>query len=231
MAAAYPSIPHLPGSRTGPADRTVSDGQARLCTGTGDPRDTVIVQEKLDGSCVVAARVGDDIVALGREGRPAAESRNEARRWWARWVAGNAARFLAVLRPGQRLAGEWLALAHATRYELRHEPFVCFDLLAGPERLPYAELLARIGVAGFVAPGLVHRGDPIDTPTAMSLLGAGTHGAIDPVEGAVWRVERTVGSTTRVILVAKYVRPDKIDGALLPEITGQPAIYNWEPER
>jgi hypothetical protein len=65
----------------------------------------------------------------------------------------------------------------------------------------------------------------------------GFHGALDPVEGAVWRVERDElthpGSRERrhiVDFLVKYVRPDKVDGCYLPEISGQPPMYNWQPE-
>lgn len=231
MARAYGSIPHLPGSRTGSADRTVSAGQARLCTvPPGDSRDEVIVQEKLDGSCVAALRDGDRIVALGRGGDEAARSPNPARRLWAAFVGDHADRFRAVLEPGERLVGEWLALAHGTRYVLRHEPFVCFDLMRGTDRLPLDALAARVG-EGFVLPGLVHRGAPLDPEAALGRLGAGFHGAIDPVEGAVWRLERTEAGATRVIVVAKYVRASKVDGALLPENSGAAPIWNWHPDR
>ncbi len=230
MPRAYGSIPHLPGSRTGPADRTVSAGQAKLCTmPPWDPRDEVIVQEKLDGSCVAAVREGDAVIAVGREGALAAESLNEGRRLWAGFVAQHAARFLAVLAPGERLVGEWLALAHATRYDLPHEPFVAFDLMRGGDRLPVDAVAARLD-GRFALPHVLHRGGPVGTDDVVDSLGTGHHGALDPVEGAVWRVERTEAGATRVILVAKYVRPDKVDGALLPENTGRPAIWNWHPD-
>ncbi|MCY1022691.1 RNA ligase family protein [Pyxidicoccus sp. MSG2] len=205
---------------------------ARVCTErTRDARDHVVVLEKLDGSCVAAARVGDSLLALGREGRLASQSPNESRRLWAAWVAANSARFLAVLQPGERLVGEWLALAHGTRYTLTHEPFVAFDLMRDSERLPWHELTARIGAGGFRTPGLLHEGGPLGIDAAMARLQAGGfHGAVDPVEGAVWRVERREGTGVRVELLAKYVRPDKVDGSLLPENTGRPAVWNWRPE-
>lgn len=229
---AYGSIPHLPGSRTGSADRHLSLAHARVCTERArDSQDHVVVLEKLDGSCVAAARLGDSIVALGREGRLAAHSPNEARRLWAAWVSAHAERFRAVLQPGERLVGEWLALAHSTRYALQHEPFVCFDLLSGNERLTWRELVSRVQAGGFVTPGLVHEGGPLSIKAAMERLGGeGFHGASDPVEGAVWRVERRTGDTARVEFLAKYVRPDKVDGSLLPENTGRAAVWNWRPE-
>ena len=84
----------------------------------------------------------------------------------------------------------------------------------------------RLAPAEFVRPGVVHRGRPIAVDEVLARLGSGFHGAFDPVEGAVWRVERAQAGTLRVILVAKFVRRDKLDGALLPENTGQPAIWN-----
>lgn len=227
---AYGSIPHLPGSRTGPADRHVPAGQARICTErVRDRRDTVIVQEKLDGSCVAVARIGEDIVALGREGALAAESRNPSRRLWARFVAAQRGRFARALEPGERLVGEWLALAHGTRYDLPHEPFVCFDLMRGAKRAPLAVVQARAERVALPLPGLVHRGGAVGVSAALAALGTGFHGALDPVEGAIWRVERRRGSEIEVDIVAKYVRLDKVDGCLLPENSGQPAIWNWRP--
>ncbi|WP_199243084.1 RNA ligase family protein [Vitiosangium sp. GDMCC 1.1324] len=229
---AYGSIPHLPGSRTGPADRHLSPALTRWCTErTRDAQDHVVVLEKLDGSCVAAARLGDSVVALGREGRLARFSPNDARRLWAGWVAANAERFLSVLQPGERLVGEWLALAHGTRYALTHEPFVCFDLMRGHERLPWHEVTARVRPGGFVTAGLLHQGGALRIDAALERLqGGGFHGALDPVEGAIWRMERCEGGTARVEFLTKYVRSDKVDGCLLPENTGRAAIWNWRPE-
>lgn len=53
------------------------------------------------------------------------------------------------------------------------------------------------------------------------------HGALDPVEGAVWRVERRGGGD----FLAKYVRPDKTDGCYLPEVSGRAAVWIWGSEQ
>jgi hypothetical protein len=45
------------------------------------------------------------------------------------------------------------------------------------------------------------------------------------VEGAVWRVERK----GKVDFLGKYVRPEKVDGCYLPEISGEEAVWNWRP--
>ena len=174
--------------------------------------------------------LGETVVALGREGRLAAHSLNEGRRLWAAWVAAHAERFLAVLQPGERLVGEWLALAHGTRYALGHEPFVCFDLMRGAERLPWAGLTARVRPGGFVTAGLLHEGGPLSVEAALARLGdAGLHGAREGAEGAVWRLERRERGGARVELLAKYVRPGKRDGLLLPENSGREAVWNWRP--
>ena len=65
----------------------------------------------------------------------------------------------------------------------------------------------------------------------------GHHGAIDPVEGAIWRVEtnRQIApgqSNERewvVDFIVKFVRPDKIDGHYLPDISGRPIVWNLDP--
>ncbi|MFO0734890.1 MAG: RNA ligase family protein [Labilithrix sp.] len=234
----YPSIPHLPGSRCA-SDRTVPLAIARRCTEPGFALDgaEVIVQEKLDGSCVAVARRDGELLALGREGRPCAESGNEARRWFAAWVAEHRTRFDFV-REGEVLAGEWLALVHGTRYALDHEPFVPFDLIAGAKtgagagagagaRATVDTVAARLSGSGLSMPRVVHRGAPISIADAVEKLGArGLHGAIDPPEGLVYRVERG----GEVIHIAKWVRPEKRDGALLPENSGAPALYHWQPK-
>ncbi|WP_437896065.1 hypothetical protein [Sorangium sp. So ce124] len=49
---AYFKIPHLPGSRTGSSDRTAPRELAERCLVASRPGEEVLVQEKLDGSCV-----------------------------------------------------------------------------------------------------------------------------------------------------------------------------------
>lgn len=184
------------------------------------------MQEKLDGSCVAAARIGDDIVALGRAGDLAAESRNAGRRLWAAWVDEHQGRFRALLQPGERLVGEWLALAHSTHYSLVHEPFVAFDLMHEGDRLTSLALGRRLRQTGFCPPHEVHRGDALTVSTALMMLGDGGHGAMEPPEGLVYRLE----SEGAVALIAKHVRPGKVDGSLLEENTGKPPVWNWHPD-
>lgn len=220
---AFPKIPHLPGSRTGTSDRTAPPELSRRCTDQSKPRDTIVVEEKLDGSCVAVARLDGEIVALGREGFRAVESENPGRQMFARWVSANASRFSSVLHDGEWLVGEWLALAHSTRYRLTHEPFVIFDFFTATGALAAAALDARLD-ARFARPSRLHAGDAISIPAIDARLGPhGAHGAIDSIEGAVWRVERD----GVVLHRAKFVRAGKIDGAFLPENSGQPAVWNW----
>ena len=65
----YGSIAHLPNSRMGPSDHSISNGQALIATEKNrDRHDVVIVQEKLDGSNVGVAMLDDKIFALIRAG-------------------------------------------------------------------------------------------------------------------------------------------------------------------
>lgn len=221
----YGSIAHLPNSRLGPGDHCCHEGQARIATlKTRDKHDLVIVQEKLDGSNVGIARIGNLIYPLTRAGYIANTSPYEQHHKFHGWVMRNFLRFMTLLKDGERLCGEWLAQAHGTRYELTYEPFAAFDLMRGPERALYSELRERLEVVDIDHPHLIHIGaEAISVEEVMKRLGVyGHHGALDPVEGAVWRVERK----GKVDFLVKYVRPDKVDGVHLPEVSGVGPVWN-----
>lgn len=230
----YGSIPHLPGSRMGPGDHHCHEGQDRIATVKArDRNDTIIVQEKLDGSNVGVARIGYSLHPIGRAGYMAVSSKYLQHRLFHNWAYENHKRFLDVLDDGERLVGEWLLKAHGTRYSLPHEPFVAFDIMIGDERLPYQEFMDRVDGL-FITPAVVSIGGPCSIERAMNKLGDhGFHGAIDQVEGAVWRIERdkptgVKGEKTRIVdFLVKYVRPDKVDGVYL-DLGGGP-VWNTYP--
>lgn len=215
----YGSIAHLPGSRMGPGDHRISDGQARIATQkVRDKHDRVYVQEKLDGSCCSVAMLDDgQIVALGRAGYLASTSNFEQHHLFAYYVRNDEYKFRQLLEPGERIVGEWLAMAHGTKYDLTNrDPFVAFDLMRGTERATYLEFYGR--VAGKLSTPTTLVG-PTPIEDAMLWLGTGGfYGALDPVEGAVWRVERE----GKVDFLAKYVRPDKVDGNYF-----ETEVWNW----
>lgn len=224
---AYGHIPHLPGSRMGPGDHTCEVGQARIATvKVRDRHDVVTVQEKLDGSCVAVAKIAGEIIPLGRAGYRAVTSPYRQHVIFHDWALENWARFDALLTDGERVVGEWLAQAHGTRYDLTgREPFVAFDLMRGVTRAPASEVAERAARVNLTTPHVLAVG-PTSIEEAVSTLGRfGHHGAVDPVEGAVWRVERR----GVVDFVLKYVRPDKVDGSYLPELSGGEPIWNWQP--
>jgi RNA ligase len=222
---AYFSIGHLPDSRRGPGDHSVPIGQARICTSKPrDRHDRVIVQEKLDGSCVAVALVNGVLHPIGRSGYAAIASKYEQHRLFHLWVLEHEELFRAVLREGERLVGEWLAQAHGTRYDLTaHAPFAPFDIIREEGRMPFDEFSSRLGDR-FLRPSLLHDGTPLPVADALRLH-AGKQWPADEIEGVVYRVERR----GIVEFLAKYVRPDKVDGKHLPEISGQSAVWNWRP--
>ena len=223
---AYGSIPHLPGSRLGPADHHCHPGQDAICmTKARDRHDRIIVTEKLDGSNVAVAKLNGEILALTRAGYLATSSPYEQHHFFAAWVAEHGRRFGDMLEDGERLNGEWLAMAHGTRYELPHEPFVAFDIMEGSNRLPYDIVRSRCGHYDVETALVLHDGAPIHIDDILPMIETSGHGALDPVEGAVWRVERK----GRFDFIAKWVRPDKVDGKYLPELTGCAPIWHWRP--
>jgi len=226
----YFRIPHLPGSRLGPSDRTVDPELAARCVGPGREDDRVIVSEKLDGSCVAIVRTPDGVVAQGRDGDPCAESRNEGRRAFAAWVDARAAHLASALTPGEWLVCEWLVLAHGTRYALPHGPAVVIDGFASDgSRWLLDEVHRRAAAARLPIATIVHDGSALELEAALALLGDfGRHGASEPAEGLVYRVERG----TLVAGLAKYVRPGKLDGCYLADHTGGSHVWNtWQDEK
>lgn len=221
---AYGSIPHLPGSRLGPADHHCHVGQATIATVKArDKHDIIIVQEKLDGSNVAVARVNGGLHILTRAGYPAISSPYEQHHKFAEWAYDNIERFGELLKDGERICGEWLAQAHGTRYELWHEPFVAFDIISNEKRLPYLQFEKRIKEYGFTKPQQLNFGGPVSIEYGMSLLGRyGHHGALDEVEGLIYRVERK----GEVDFLTKYVRSDKQDGKYLPEYNNDQITWN-----
>lgn len=222
----YGSIGHLPCSRMGPSDHHCHEGQQVICTQKArDKHDKIIVTEKLDGSNVGIARVGDQIYALGRSGYLAQTSKFEQHQIFADWVRKREDYWRLVLQDGQRLVGEWMAQAHGTRYTLPHGPFIAFDLMIESKRLPFETLLDVCYGGSIPFPKILHIGGPCSVELAMALHEEGGHGCLDVPEGAVWRVERK----GEFDFMAKWVRPDKEDGKYLPEISGKEAIWNWRP--
>lgn len=223
---AYGSIPHLIGSRMGPGDKHVDPGMARIATERArDKYDSVLVQEKLDGSCTAVVKVDGRVLALGRSGYLARTSPYEQHHLFDDWVSERIAVFNALLRDGERIVGEWLAQAHGTRYDLTdRQPWVAFDIIAGPNepngyvpRLSADEVRERTGDFGLAAARAIVRG-PTSIEDAMLALGTyGHYGALDPIEGAVWRIERQLPNKALRVDLVKYVRPDKVDGLYLPE--------------
>lgn len=224
---AYGSIPHLPGSRLGVGDHHVSEGQAIIATKKArDKNDLIIVQEKLDGSNCSVAKVNSQIVALGRSGYLAATSPYEQHQLFAKWVKLQEDRFDKLLNEGERICGEWLAQAHGTKYNLQHEPFVPFDIMIKTERTIYHRFLLRVLPLGFTIPNLLHIGQPLSVEKALKEIETSGHGAIDEVEGVIYRVERN----KEVDFLTKYVKHTKVDGKYLPEINNGQTVWNWNEE-
>ncbi len=233
-AKAYGSIGHLPNSRMGPADHHVHEGQALICTVKPRKGDRIIVTEKIDGSCMSVANIDGEIVALTRSGYRVSDVTYEHLRAFGPYVQEHGAQFSELLKPGERVVGEWLPMAHGTIYDPKHlmfSPFVAFDIFRDGKRILFDEFDARIAAVEMRRAFCFHdSAEPCPVAAALRNLEAptfpaidlyGFHGAQEDVEGAVWRVERE----GRVDFLAKYVRPDKIDGKYFSKISGSPEIW------
>lgn len=221
----YGSIPHFSVSRLGPGDHYCHEGQEQMCLVNSKGK-RVIVQIKLDGSNVGVARINGELVPLMRAGYRALSSKYEMHHLFHQWAMGNKNRF-GFLKEGERIAGEWLAQAHGTRYHLPHEPFVPFDIFT-PEnkRLTFAQFSEKVRDL-FVTPYLIHNSRKAFSHDQLiaflSNYDSGPlHGELEPVEGAVYRIEDD--AKQEVLFLCKYVRQDKVDGQYLDK-----DIWNWKP--
>lgn len=220
---AYGSIPHLPGSRLGSGDYSITEGQAKIATVMArDEFDRIIVQEKLDGSNVAVAKLDGKILALNRAGYLAGSSKYYQHILFEAFVRKNEQRFSELLEEGERLCGEWLAQAHGTIYKLTHEPFVPFDIMRNSERKLNDEVYHRVRLYDFTPPNLINDGKPMSIEAAMAALTISGHGAVDQVEGAIWRIERN----GKVDFLTKFVNHHKKDGQYLSEVSGHPDVWN-----
>lgn len=223
----YGSIGHMSQSKLGPGDHHINSGQERILTvKTRDKHDKVFVTEKLDGTNVGVFRSGNDIYPVQRSGYAANTSPFIMHRWFYDWAMKRRKLFLDILEDGERICGEWLAQSHGTRYELRKlDPFACFDLMRDAERAPREELSDRVGDRLFF-PYEYHAGGAFPLIKAQRAMEFSGHGAIDAVEGVVYRIERK----GKVDYLAKYVRPDHVSGYYLPRVSGSGPVFNWVPD-
>lgn len=222
----YGSIGHLPGSRLGEGDHHINAGQAKILTEKArDSKDLIIVQEKLDGANVGVFKCEGQLIGLTRKGHKATTSTLRQFQLFQEWIY-NHEDYFAFLEEGERVVGEWIAMAHGTKYYTQ-TPFIAFDIMRNNERLNYIDFRARVGFSLPVA-HLLHIGGPVSIKQIERRLDTrigetyGFHGALEPVEGAVWRCERE----GKVDMLGKYVRHFKEDGKYFSENHDE-LIWNW----
>lgn len=228
---AYGSIPHMRGSRIGPGEHMITDGQKRILTEKArDRHDRIIVTEKLDGANVAIANIDGQIRALSRAGYDAYTAKYPHLHMFGEWVLGDQERWREMLLPGETLHGEWLAMAHGTKYDLGGKPFWAFDLttigntVSHPlVRAPYDLMANRCIKHGVPLAALLSYGSPMPLDSILPALGRNMPHPIggDTSEGAVWRVEREGVFD----FMAKWVRPDKVDGKYFDSPT-----WLWKPQ-
>jgi hypothetical protein len=156
---AYGSIGHLPRSRLGAGDWHVHEGQARICCEKPRKGDRVIVTEKLDGACMSVANIGGEIVALSRAGYRADDALYPHIKAFGPFVDKRRDLFASLLAPGERVCGEWMAMAHGTIYNPDHPgfaPFIAFDIFRTGRRVLRDEFISRVRSHDMVSAFLVH---------------------------------------------------------------------------
>lgn len=220
----YGSIPHFYGSRLGPADHHCSPGQQVIATekARDKARFNYSSRKIRRRKRLVFVKSMVKLLPSRARGYLAETSKYKTHHSFKFWVEREEKRFDELLNEGERVCGEWLLTAVGTKYDLPHEPFVAFDLINGKARYNYNQFKARLAYSGFVIPRLITQGAPTSIEEAMQrLTHSNPHGALEPIEGAIWRVERK----GEVDFLCKYVRADKVDGKYLNE-----DIFNGVPK-
>lgn len=226
----YNSIGHLPHSRTGTADSRISEQSAKqMLSELPNQQSLVIVQEKIDGSNVCVVRHNGELITLGRSGFPCKDSNQEQHVMFDAWVNLNRDKFEKLLpNESDRVVGEWIALAHGTKYTIGVEgdyeqPFIAFDLFNGANlrARSFIECTQRIYAAGLIMPKVIHIGGTCSVPRALRILNqtVGSH-----AEGLVYRLEEAGVLKT----IAKFVKHDKVDGLFMIDRESSEYIWNWK---
>lgn len=193
IPANYGSISHLPGSKMiDKEDKLLGKDSIKILTERRrDPRDLVIITEKLDGmNCGVFKKM-EKLYPLMKKGYDVRCSKYSWIREFSTFVADHANQFSELLNENERICGEWLIKTHTISYNLPHEPFVAFDIIDhNHQRENYERFVIRTEAFGFTRAGLLHIGESMEPEIAMQLLKNGYHGAMEGPEGVVYRYER-----------------------------------------
>jgi ATP-dependent RNA circularization protein (DNA/RNA ligase family) len=207
----YGSIPHLPGSKTGPKDYCLDDAAAyRVLNKTKEKHDKIQVTEKIDGSNVGVLKLNDKLIPLNRAGYNCQDAPRAIHRTFAKWAYDNYDKFDDLLNEGERACGEWLGMVHGTFYDLTNrDPFVIFDIITNHKRDHCQLLRERVNSAGLTNVPLIHFGDPKGLSELLYILNDnGYYGAKNKAEGLVFKTERN----KKIVNLCKYVRPEKEPG-------------------
>jgi len=219
---AYGSIAHLPGSRLGISDKLLHEGQVKIITEKKRKDDRIIVQEKLDGSCVAVAKIDNELIPISRAGYRIETSRWKQHHYFRTWFYDNVDRFDKLLKNGERAVGEWLSMAHGIKYKLFHDPFVLFDIMTESTRIPDNEFLERNNFI-FVTPYTFSIDECVSMETIKILARESYHGG-EHSEGVVIRVEHE----GKVDFLGKWVNPEHVCGRYFNNEESK-LIYNWKP--
>lgn len=209
----YHSIPHMPGSRVGEADRHINDGQYQRYLRIKNYREFIAVTEKLDGTCVGVVKTENGLVAIQRNGYPCSESPYEMHHRFVEYVKDHEVNFKLILSEiGDRIMGEWVAQAHGIIYDQLPDFFFAFDAKLSGVWIDTLSLRERCWWGLIATVPLIHYGMPLEPQYWEKLTRRSAFCSNKPAEGLVFRRELD----GKRIDIAKWVRNDHVPGRYLP---------------
>jgi ATP-dependent RNA circularization protein (DNA/RNA ligase family) len=228
----YNSIPHISSSRLGEGDHYIDEKHEKSLVDTlPNQQSLVIVQEKFDGSNVSIVRYQGELRVLSRNGYDCKNSNQLQHRMAYDYVQKYRTIFENICSQQEdRLVGEWLALAHGTRYENLDDSSVFrpFDFYREGKELPFYQFIAIVSKMGLLHyPTVLHIGGSCSARRALKLLDE--KGSSSDAEGVIYRLEE--GGKPK--FKAKYIKHDKVDGKYLKNEDGtykkeEEYIFNWK---
>lgn len=210
----YPRTPHLFGSRGTDDDKHLSERDSvRFIQG-----ESLIVEEKLDGTNVGIHFRADGSLALQCRGHEITEGMHSQYDLFKQWCSVKTMVFEEMLEDRFILYGEWLYARHSVHYRELPHYFFEFDIFDKQQRefLDLATRLSLLEGTGIQTVPVIHRGT-LDEAGLRALIGPSafraefdnpvTHRRDNLMEGLYLRTELQGVVTGR----AKFVRPEFVE--------------------
>lgn len=198
IPCSFGRIQHISGSRMiDTSDKLLNEKtQKKYIFSKREPRDTVIITEKIDGMNAGVIKKHGMLYPITKSGydvRTLGSSRKELVPLgvgWALWVDIHYPIYNALLAEGERLVFENAIFTHTLKYRFDGDPvFLLAKYNAYHQRMNYHDLSALASSAGLRMPPLLSYGPACPPEIILRQYPDGLSGSKDGIEGIVYYYE------------------------------------------